>query len=295
MAHTIVGIGEFIWDIFPEGKEPGGAVANVIQHAHTMGERSILVSRVGNDPLGREFFSLWKERGLDASFITVDGSRPTGTVIITRHANGDASYKPIPNIASDHIPFTKELTDLAHTADAVCFGSFGQWEDPSRHTIQGFIKATRLECIKLYDINIRPSRSSPDIMLESLRLATVLKLNDDELAFLSNVLKVNGTPTTQLQTIMKKFDLDLIALTRGTKGAILTSKNGEWDDHPGIPVTVVDTVGAGDAFTAALIVGLVRKLPLHIINALANRVGSYICTQVGATPLLPPGILSMMN
>ncbi len=292
---TIVGIGEFIWDLFPEGKEPGGAVANVMQHAHAMGENAILVSRVGSDPLGQEFFKLWKERGLDASHVTVDDEHPTGTVTITRHGNGDASYKPIPQIASDYIPFTKDLTHLATTAEAVCFGTFGQHEETARHSIQSFVKNTIPNCLKLYDINIRPNRSSPRVVLNSLQLATVLKLNDEELVILAAMLQLHGEPKEQLHTLMSKFDLQCIALTRGAKGSLLLSRDGVFHDHMGIPVTVVDTVGAGDAFTAALLVGLLRHMPIDRLNEFANRVGSYVCTQIGATPPLSTEILALLT
>lgn len=289
---TIVGIGEFIWDLFPEGKVPGGAVANVVQHAHTMGENALLVSRVGNDPLGQEFFKLWKERGLDASYMTVDDDHPTGTVTITRHGNGDASYKPIPQIASDYIPFTPELSTLAHKADAVCFGTFGQHQEEARHTIQSFLKSTRSDCLKLYDINIRPNRSSPRVVLKSLELATVLKLNDEELVIVAAMLQLHGDTKTQLHTLMSKFDLHYIALTRGAQGSLLLSRNGALHDHAGISIKVADTVGAGDAFTAALLVGLLRHMPIDRLNEFANRIGSYVCTQIGASPPLPKEILT---
>lgn len=295
MTKTIAGIGEFIWDLFPEGKEPGGAVANVIQHAHAMGERAILVSRVGDDPLGREFFGFWKTRGLDASHITIDPDHPTGTVHITTHRNGDATYKPIPKIASDYIPFTTELNALARKTDAVCFGSFGQWEEASRHTLQKFLEITQPHCIKLYDINIRPNRSSPQIILSSLERATVLKLNDDELAVLATLLGLTGNVRGQLRSILQKFDLDWIALTRGVKGSLLLAKSGKCHDHPGIPVKVVDTVGAGDAFTAALMVGLLHQMAADQLNEFANRCGSYVCTQKGATPTLPAEILGLLS
>lgn len=292
---TIVGIGEFIWDIFPEGKEPGGAVANVVQHAHTMGENAVLVSRVGDDALGKEFFKIWNERGLDASHVTIDDTHPTGTVTITRHASGDASYKPISEIASDYIPFTKELGDLASSADAVCFGTFGQHHETARRTIQSFIRATHFKCLRLYDINIRPTRSSLKVILTSLELATVLKLNTEELSVLAAMLTLQGDEKAQLHTLMTRFKLTCVALTRGVKGSVLLSHDGTFHDHAGIPVTVVDTVGAGDAFTAALAVGLLRDMPMDLLNEFANRVGSYVCSQTGATPPLPSEILSMLS
>lgn len=292
---TIVGIGEFIWDIFPEGKEPGGAVANVVQHAHAMGENAVLVSRVGNDALGQDFFKTWQERGLNASQVTIDDTYPTGTVTITRHASGDASYKPILEIASDHIPFTTELGVLASSADAVCFGTFGQHNETARRTIQSFVRATHFKCLRVYDINIRPSRSSLKVILASLGLATVLKLNTEELVVVAAMLKLHGDDKTQLNTLMTRFGLNCIALTRGAKGSLLLSHDGTFHDHAGFQVEVVDTVGAGDAFSAALIVGLLHQLPFDVINEFANRVGSYVCTQTGATPPLPPEIVSMVS
>lgn len=294
MTNTIVGIGEFIWDLFPEGKEPGGAVANVIQHAHAMGETAILISRVGNDTLGQEFFALWKARGLDATYVTIDDEHPTGTVTITRHANGDASYKPIPSIASDYIPLTPELGTLAQRAHGVCFGTFGQHHEAARQSIHSFLKATKPHCLRIYDINIRPNRSSPAVILSSLELATVLKLNDEELSVVAAMLQLSGDMRSQMQTIIEKFDLQMIALTRGAHGALLLDANGDSHDHPGFPVKIVDTVGAGDAFTAALLVGLLHHMPIAQLNEFANRVGSYVCTQTGATPPLPPDILSLL-
>ncbi|PIR21421.1 MAG: carbohydrate kinase [Deltaproteobacteria bacterium CG11_big_fil_rev_8_21_14_0_20_47_16] len=291
MPHTIVGIGEFIWDIFPTAIEPGGAVANVLQHAHHMGEDAILVSRVGDDEFGKRFFNMWHEHGLTTDYVTIDPTLPTGSVVINHHPNGDATYSRIPPIASDFIPYTDELKRLAQTADAICFGCFGQWGNVSRETIQAMLTQTNPSCLRVVDINLRPGRYTEHLVLSSLEEASVLKLNDDELKIVAGYLNLHGDLETQIKTIIRQFDLKLVALTRAAEGALLITHDNKTDSHPGIPVKIVDTVGAGDAFTAALVAGLLKGLPLSKLNDFANRVGSYVCTQLGAAPKLPSSLL----
>jgi fructokinase len=293
VAPVVVGIGEVLWDLLPAGKQLGGAPANFAYHAAALGARGVVVSRVGEDDLGRDALERVKSLGLDPAFITTDAEHPTGTVEVRLDERGVADYVIHERVAWDYIPTTPPLLGLAARADAVCYGTLAQRSAESRQTIRAFLAATRPEgCLRVFDINLRQQYYSAALVRDLLPLSHVLKLNDEELPVVAQLLGVTtaGAGTTVLRQLLRDHpNLRLIALTRGGRGSVLLTQSGEEYDHGGFPTKVVDTVGAGDAFTAALVTALLHPgAPgLSEINAFANRVAAFVCSQSGATPRMP--------
>jgi fructokinase len=285
----IVGLGEVLWDVFPDGPRFGGAPANFACSAAEIagdGADVFMVGAVGPDDLGRRAVDSLREHGVDTRYIAV-AERPTGQVLVKFDASGHPGYEIATNTAWDNVPSSDALLLLAGRSDAVCFGTLAQRSDTTRRTIREFIEATPAACLRVLDINLRPPFWSESVVIESLHLANVLKLNDAELAALGDMLSWKGTDFELLRHLMDRFSLDLVALTRGADGALLVASSGETSDSHGQPTAVTDTVGAGDAFTAALVIGLLGGRPLARINAWANRVAAYVCSQPGATPKFP--------
>jgi len=286
---TIVGLGEVLWDVFPDGPRFGGAPANfACSVAELAGEKAdvYLVSSVGHDDLGRQALSSLGEHGVDASYVTAT-SHPTGQVLVKLDPEGRASYEFPADTAWDNLAWSDKLDPLAARTDVVCFGTLAQRSAKSRETIHQFVRATPTRCVRLLDINLRPPFWNDDIVRQSLQLANVLKLNDEELAALTNMLGMSGPRRGLLQQLIEQFSLELVALTKGAGGAELYSGSGERSDLPAQSTVVADTVGAGDSFAAALAIGLLSRLPLEAINAWANRVAAFVCAQQGAAPMMP--------
>ena len=283
----VVGIGEILWDILPSGKKLGGAPANFAYHAGELGCEAYIISSVGNDKLGNEILDILNTLGLSSRYIQIDECHPTGTVEVQLDNNGIPSYIIHKNVAWDYIKVNEKCLELMKNADAVCFGSLSQRSETSREAILKLLNNTNNNCIKIFDINLRQNFYNREIIINSLAHANVLKLNELELSIVSDLLGVNGGEESEkLRKLQKKYSLRLIALTKGDCGSILF--NGERiSKHPGFKVEVLDTVGAGDAFTAAVAVGLIKKWDLDTINDFANKLGGYVCTQQGATPKIP--------
>lgn len=288
--YKIAGLGELLWDIFPDKKQMGGAPANFAYHVNETGEGGIIVSSVGDDKPGEEIKNRIKELGLNTQYIYIDKNHPTGTVTVKLDEKGKGEYIIHENVAWDFIPWNSNLQILAKRTDAVCFGSLCQRNEISRNTINKFLKATKTDCIRILDINLRQSYFDFEIIHNSLELSNVLKLNDEELLVLSNLLNIRGTENNIIEELTRLYRLQLIAITRGERGSTLYSK-GEYSNHKGFQINVADTVGAGDSFDAVLAIGLLRGKSLDFINEYANRVASYVCSKSGATPKLPDYIL----
>jgi len=290
---TIIGLGEILWDVFPDGAHFGGAPANfACSVAELCGEEMdvYIAGSVGHDDLGRSAIELLNARGVNTSCVSL-ADQPTGQVLVELDDAGRASFEIAADTAWDNLAASNELHQLASRADAVCFGTLGQRSDVSRQTIQRFLRATRPDCLRILDINLRPPFWNEEIVLQSFELANILKLNDTELAVVADMLGWKGADQELLEQLMDRFSLQLVALTRGVGGALLQSAAGQHCDLPGNPVAIVDTVGAGDAYTAVLAIGTLNGLPLEIINAWANRVAGFVCSQPGATPHLPNHLL----
>ncbi|MDB5298091.1 MAG: iolC 2 [Phycisphaerales bacterium] len=289
---AVVGLGEVLWDVFPDGPRFGGAPANFACGVAALSGGRIdacMVSAVGRDvpvDLGRRAVDHLRGRGVDTACVaTVD--RPTGQVLVELDAAGQASYRFVDDAAWDNLAWSDALAALAGRSAAVCFGTLGQRKPASRATIRRFVAAVPAGCLRVLDVNLRPPFWDAAVVLESLALADVLKLNHEELPVVAGLLGWRGTDADLLARLVETYKLRLVALTRGADGAVLLDAAGNRSDLPASPTTVRDTVGAGDAFTAALVVGLLDGLPLPAINAWAGRVAAYVTSQSGGTPDLP--------
>ncbi|MEI8194838.1 MAG: carbohydrate kinase [Phycisphaerae bacterium] len=306
----ILGVGELLWDLLPTppGKQLGGAVANFCYFARTLGgtaAKVTLASAVGRDILGRELLARLAQLRLNPDNIQQDDRHPTGTVTVKVDAHGQPTYTIHHPVAWDFIKCTPALLTLAGQADALCFGTLAQRSDFSRQTIRKLLQATRPDAIRVFDINLRQSFHTPEIIKESLELANVLKLNDEELPLLARALELPApaagdaaAETAFFKQLSQRHNLKLIALTRGNRGSTLWSYTGpavETSTIPAETVAVVDSVGAGDAFTAALVVGLLAARPLAVIHRQASRLAAYVCTQAGATPPFTPALLDSLS
>lgn len=286
-------LGEVLWDVFPDGAHFGGAPANFACCAAELGGSTIsvsVVSGVGRDDFGKRAIDLLRARGVDTSLVRqVD--KPTGKVLVKLDSEGHASYQIAEDTAWDAIAWSDELRESAIGCDAVCFGTLAQRNEVSRQTIQAFLQATRSDCLRILDVNLRSPFWNDEVVLQSLELANVVKLNDTELTVIAQMFGWKAESDELMEKLLQEFSLQLIAVTRGANGSVVVSADGERSDLAGRPSTLVDTVGAGDAFGAALTIGILRGLPLGVINAWASRVAEFVCTQAGAAPQLPPELL----
>ena len=284
---SIVGIGEALWDVLPEGKKIGGAPANFAYHVSQFGLNSCVVSAVGDDPLGAQILDNFKEKGLRNIIAVVP--YPTGTVQVEIDQVGVPQYVIKENVAWDNIPFTPELEELAHNTCAVCFGSLAQRNVVSRDTINRFIDAMPQDEDNLivFDVNLRQGFFNKEILDQSMRRCNVLKINDEELITISRML---GYPGTDLQSkcwiLFGRYNLKMLILTCGVNGSyIFTSGNMSFLATP--QVEVADTVGAGDSFTATFVSSILKGLPVAEAHRKAVEVSAFVCTQNGAMPVLP--------
>jgi fructokinase len=279
----IVGIGEVLWDMFPGESLFGGAPANFAAHSAAFEPDVRMISAVGDDALGRQALQELQDRGIPSANVAVSGY-PTGTVTVTLDDAGKADYVFANDTAWDNLEWDDSLAKLAVQTDVVCFGTLGQRSEISRSTIVRFVRSTPADALRIFDVNLRQSFYSDDVIRASLEMANVLKLNDDEL---DTLVPDDGREVRdRLQRLLTDYELRLVVYTRGDKGALLVA-DGKSVDYVGIPVPVKDTVGAGDAFTAVVAIGLLRGRQLHDIAARASKVAGYVCMHSGATPPLP--------
>ena len=287
----IIGLGEVLWDLFPDGDHFGGAPANTAcTAAGLLGPSGVvkLISALGNDSRGRKAIDFLEQRHVDISEMQITEA-PTGSVTIQLDDSGQPLFNISGNSAWDHIAWSEHLRPLTANVDAICFGSLAQRGNTSRHTIQKFVGTTPANALKVFDMNLRSPFYEPDTLIQSLRLANVLKLNEQELCVVCEILSISGDSTDVLKRLQDDYQINSIALTQGSAGAVLIHYS-ETVNVPSLPTTVVDTVGAGDAFTAALIIGLLKNQSLTEIANFATNVSSYVCSQRGATPRLPDWI-----
>ncbi|MDZ7268130.1 MAG: carbohydrate kinase [candidate division KSB1 bacterium] len=282
----IAGIGELVWDLYPGQRSIGGTPANVALHARQLGNEAVLVSRVGNDAPGRELIEALRQRGVNSDFIQTDPHKPTGTVAVTLDPHGLPSFRCSHEVAFDALCFTPALAALAATCDAVLFSLLSQRSSAAAETIRNFVGTAR-RAVKVLDPNARTSAAELQKLLPpSLRLADIVKMNEEELHRLHAALAHSGESVTSfIRRLMREYDLALVAITRGGQGCELFSR----DEHhtcAGMTVPVVDTTGAGDAFAAALIHRYLRGASLAELGSYANRVAAAACTKLGASPLL---------
>ena len=286
MSCQVVGIGEVLWDLFPDGPQLGGAPANFAYHAHALGARAIVLTRVGKDKFGSDILDRFKLLGLPLMTVQLDDHVPTGTVAVTLNGNGVPHFVIHENVAWDRLEKTSIALQTVRSADAVCFGSLAQRSEISRSTIIELLRETKPGALKVFDINLREKYYTCEVIEQSLKLANVLKLNDQELFILSKMFNLTGNNNQLIAALAEKFGLSVVALTMGPKGSMLYQKD-RWSECPSRVVDVKDTVGAGDAFTASIVIGLLAKMDLDQIHFAASEIAQYVCTCVGATPPLP--------
>lgn len=285
MDRLVIGIGEALWDMLPEGKKLGGAPANFAFHAGQFGLESMAVSAIGLDPLGEEIAKELEEHGLPFHLDRTD--YPTGTVQVTLDSNGIPRYEIKEDVAWDNIPYTKELADLAGRAQAVCFGSLAQRNPVSRETIGWFLDAVPEDCLKVFDINLRQSFYSKEIIEDSLRRCDILKINDEELEIVKEMFGLEDFPTEGLcRSIIDEYGLKMLILTCGVNGSHVFS--GDVSSFIETPkVNVADTVGAGDSFTGAFVASILKGKTVREAHEAAVKVSAFVCTQSGAMPVIP--------
>lgn len=287
----VVGLGEALWDVLPEGKKLGGAPANFAYHAgQFLGqENTLAVSALGEDRLAEETIESLKEHGL--SYLMPRVPYPTGTVQVTLDDQGIPSYDIKENVAWDNIPQSEEIMEVARNCRAVCFGSLAQRNVVSRETIHRFLDNTPNDCMKIFDINLRQNFYNKEIIMESLQRCNVLKINDEELVLIGRMF---GYPGLDMENkcwlILGKYNLDMLVLTCGTNGSYVFTP-GQMSVQETPVVEVADTVGAGDSFTGSFCAAILNGKSVAEAHKLAVSVSAYVCTQNGAMPVLPEELI----
>ena len=291
MKKRVVGLGEVLWDHLPERTCLGGAPANFAYITTLMGDQGIVASRVGEDSPGLEALRRMEELGLNIDYVQTDRKHPTGAVRVQLDGNGLPRFEIAQPVAWDSLEWTPEWQLLAQMADAVCFGSLAQRSEESRATIRHFLEATSPDTMKVFDVNLRQSYYSQQVLSESMGLADIVKLNDEELP---KIMGLNGVPhkddLSSAQWLIRTHDLKLVCITRGGRGSLLV-RGTDSSEHPGFRVQVADTVGSGDAFTAGLVHEYLQGASLGLMNEVANLVGAWVASEVGAMPAPKRGAL----
>ncbi|MFN3189296.1 MAG: carbohydrate kinase family protein [Aureliella sp.] len=283
----IISLGEVLWDLYPDGELFGGAPANFACHAALQGADVEMVSAVGNDDRGRLAITVLRDYGIDVSRVQRIPNVPTGTVGVELDAEGKPTYVIHPETAWDALEWDSEMVEAIHAADAVCFGTLGQRSDPSRRTIRrAIMSAADAGVMRVLDINLRPPYFDRELICDSIRLASILKLSDDELCEVCFACGIDDSRKIEsVRSLREIGDLDMVLMTRGADGAVLVTAE-DTIEQPGVSANVVDTVGAGDAFTASFLIGLLKSEPHTESLRNACEVAAATCAYGGAVP--PP-------
>ena len=291
--RIIVGLGELLWDLLPGGRQLGGAPANFAYFTNLLGDRGVVASRVGEDELGRAAAAKLRRLGSSADYLQYDPAHSTGTVQVAVDGAGQPQFEIARSVAWDILQWTPAWKQLAEQADAVCFGSLAQRSPASRETIQQFLRSTRPQALRVFDVNLRAPFYSAEVLAASLPLAHVIKLNHDEVPVVARLLGIPFSgERAAAEALLRRHGARLVCVTRGGCGSLLVGEQGA-DEHPGFRVAVADTVGAGDAFTAALVHYYLLGASLVKMNESANQLGAWVASQVGATPIPEHGDLPL--
>lgn len=285
---TGIGLGELLWDVLPDGKQLGGAPANFAYHFSGLGGHGTPVSRIGDDELGREALQILSEHQVPVEHISIDSSHPTGTVDASLDEQGVATYSFPDDVAWDFLSLEESTMSLAVKADAICFGTLAQRSEVSKAAIHSFLQSAP-QALKIYDINLRQNFYSKETILASLNIADILKINDDELGVAQEMFSLPAEEESALRVLLKEYDLKFAVLTRGSEGSLILSPERR-SELAGRPTKVVDTIGAGDSFTAAMALAILKGLDLSEVNEYATQVAAYVCGQSGAMPKLPASL-----
>lgn len=278
--RKIVCIGEVLWDSLPGGLFLGGAPLNVCYHLNQLGIKAAMCSKVGDDRLGKEAVRRIKQKGISAEQIQLDDKSETGFVEVEISADGEPAYKIIEPVAWDYIEMTPQLKKLAEESWGLVFGTLAQRNKISRKTIR---KLWHFDCKKMIDLNLRPPYDDKEIVYESLQAADLVKMNDEELIQLKEWFLLPGGDRKAVEGLARKFECSQICITKGANGAMLF-QNGDWSTHKGYPAKAKDSVGAGDAFFAAIIYGIQHSKKGEELLKYANAAGSLVAQKSGALP-----------
>ncbi len=281
--QNIIGIGELLWDLLPEGKKLGGAPCNFVYHAQKQGAKAFALSAIGDDDYGKEILEVLKVKDVSSELIQING-HPTGTVDVALNARGVPSYTIHENVAWDFISFTDKLEQKISQANVVCFGSLAQRNKESQETIEKILKSCNPDTLIVCDINLRQHFYSKKIIEKSMQLCNVLKLNEDELPVVVDLLElVAEREEDQILELISRYNLRLVAYTKGEKGSwLITPHESSYEPTP--KVAVKDTVGAGDSFTAVMIIGFANGESLKKLHRKAIEISAFVCTKDGAMP-----------
>jgi len=281
--YTVAGIGELLWDVLPDAELLGGAPINFTYHVNALGARGIAISTIGRDERGEKALDHLHKNGIDTAAISITDDYPTGYVKADLDARGVATYHFPNDVAWDHLQINKYAEKLQKNLDAICFGSLALRSTSSRLPIFLYLDTLEDHCLRVFDINLRQEFYSADIILASLERSDIFKLNDEELEVLAGMLALPGSLETQLEALVERYQLAMIILTRGVHGSILMNAS-EISVHQGIKTSIVDTIGAGDSFTAMATLGYLQGLSLDEINHQANMLAAFVCSRQGAMP-----------
>lgn len=294
MKNLIIGLGEALWDMLPEGKKLGGAPANFAYHAGQFGLDTLAVSALGEDKLAEETIEALEQNGL--KYLMPRVPYATGTVQVTLTGEGIPTYEIKENVAWDNIPFTDEIKEAARNCRAVCFGSLAQRNIVSRQTIQQFLDATPDDCIKICDINLRQQFYSKEILEESFKRCDILKINDEELVIVGRMFGYDNLDESAVcEQMVKEYNLQMLVLTCGTNGSHVFTSDGKHSFQPTPKVEVADTVGAGDSFTGSFCAAILNGKPVEEAHRIAVEVSAYVCTQNGAMPKYPAELVAKVK
>jgi len=283
---TIAGIGELLWDILPSGEKLGGAPVNFAYHVGALGAEGFAISTVGNDNRGLRAIAELRLLGMDTSCISTTAEYPTGFVDARLDSDGVAAYTFPDDVAWDHLVINATATARARRLDAICFGTLAQRSTPARLAIRNYINTMPDKALRVCDLNLRQKFYTPQIIDASLALCSILKLNEEELSILSGIYQLTGPIDDRLRRLRDGHNLEMVILTRGAQGSLLLSDT-RLSRSAGKPATVVDTVGAGDAFTAAVVIGSLLGRDLDEIHETAAGLAAHVCGQAGAMPVVP--------
>jgi fructokinase len=282
--RIIVGLGELLWDMLPSGRQLGGAPANFAYISTLLGNEGTVASRVGNDPLGEEAVEHLKKLGVGTAYIQRDAEHATGTVQVELDKAGQPRFEIARGVAWDYAEWSEDWRQLAGRTDAVCFGSLAQRSEPSRATIRKFLASVRKDAVRVFDVNLRQEFYDAALLAESIKLADVVKLNHEELPRIMHALGLeHRDELSSADRLATMHSLKLICVTRGGQGSLVIA-GGTLDVHPGYRVRVADTVGSGDAFTAALVTEYLRGAAPVEMNDVSNRMGAWVASHSGAMP-----------
>ena len=288
----VVGLGEVLWDVLPEGKKLGGAPANFAYHAgQFLGtDNTIAISALGEDKLADETIEALKEHGLN--YLLPRVNYPTGTVQVTLSGDGIPAYEIKENVAWDNIPYTPEIAAIARNCRAVCFGSLAQRFVTSWATIRQFLDDTPADCLKIFDINLRQQFYTKDVIEESLRRCNILKINDEELVVIKRMYGYDDLDMRGIcEKMLAEYGLKMLVLTCGTNGSYVFAPGlTSFQETP--KVKVADTVGAGDSFTGSFCASIINGKPIQEAHRKAVEVSAFVCTRNGAMPMLPERLLN---